>query len=55
MFNVILFSIMFFGWVFTTLTQQRTINKLQDRLLKTQEQFIYEQLSRIYADKSKEN
>lgn len=54
MFNVIFFSIMFFGWVFTTLTQQRTINKLQDRLLKTQEQFIYEQLSKIYSVKSKE-
>lgn len=42
MFNVILFSIMFFGWVFTYITQQRQINKLQDRLIHQQDKFIYD-------------
>lgn len=53
MFNAILFTVLFFGWIFTYMTQQRMINKLQDRLIKSQDKFIYERI-RIYRD-TKEN
>lgn len=42
MFNCIIFTVMFFGWVFTYITQQRQINKLQDRIIQQQDKFIYD-------------
>lgn len=54
MFNIILFAVLFFGWVFTYITQQRQINKLQDRLIQQQDKFIYDTVIKIYTNR-KEN
>ena len=49
MFNGILFATMFFGWVFTYISQQRQINKLQDRLIQKQDKFIYDTVINVYT------
>lgn len=49
MFNMILFAVMFFGWVFTYISQQKQINKLQDRLIQQQDKFIYDTVINIYT------
>ena len=54
MFNIVLFAVLFFGWVFTYITQQRQINKLQDRLIQQQDRFIYDTVINVYT-KHKEN
>lgn len=54
MFNVILFAVLFFGWVFTYISQQKQINKLQDRLIQQQDKFIYDTVIKLYT-KRKEN
>lgn len=57
MFNSVLFAAMFFGWVFTYISQQKQINKLQDRVIQQQDKFIYDTVINTYTiyKKHKEN
>lgn len=54
MFNIILFAVLFFGWVFTYITQQRQINKLQDRLIQQQDKLIYDAVIKFYTNRKED-